>query len=327
VKNLDCKTAEKKILQLLPEEIRADKGLVSHISSCQKCGSLYAAVYRISSAAEIKPEAVLPAGFEAGVWDKINADAKTAAQPARGLGLRWAMAAAYAAVLVIAIISVKSFHNSPAVKSVAAAPKNISVPVKAVVKKAPVSVKLALKSPVPKVTAASEPAKSMAVEAAAVVKTETVNEAPLPMQPFPHTPAQSGAVIASAPVPAAKSGAAVSALSAGKDGIKEELTKTFTDEDRLKGPVQVFNNMIHPLKRESTEIRYTIKTQCFVTAIVFDRNGKQIKKLISGNMQPGTYSIYWPGDDESGNTAATGIYVIYFKSDSAVDRIKVGVIK
>jgi hypothetical protein len=90
---------------------------------------------------------------------------------------------------------------------------------------------------------------------------------------------------------------------------------------------RVKNTLIHPLSGGKTEFAYNVQAGCDVVIRVYDRNGRPIRNIFSGNQPPGTYTGYWKGDDDTGATVKAGIYVLFMRIGSIEKKVTVGVIE
>ncbi|MDZ7334377.1 MAG: T9SS type A sorting domain-containing protein, partial [candidate division KSB1 bacterium] len=85
-------------------------------------------------------------------------------------------------------------------------------------------------------------------------------------------------------------------------GIREkggvELPKEFALEQNYPNP---FNPV--------TEIIFSVPKTEKVSLVIYDMLGRKVKTLIDKQVQPGVYSVYWDGTDESGVKVATGVYL------------------
>lgn len=92
-----------------------------------------------------------------------------------------------------------------------------------------------------------------------------------------------------------------------------EITKvgTATDvKDRQSVPTnyslsQNYPNPFNP----STSIKYSIPTNSFVTVRVYDMLGREVKTLVNGAKNVGTYNVVWNGENNFGNKVSSGTYI------------------
>jgi subtilisin family serine protease len=73
---------------------------------------------------------------------------------------------------------------------------------------------------------------------------------------------------------------------------------------------QNFPNPFNP----STEIRFDLPVQTFVSLQVFNVLGQRVKTLVGGEMSAGYKSVAWNGVDESGAEVSSGIYFYILKT-------------
>lgn len=69
----------------------------------------------------------------------------------------------------------------------------------------------------------------------------------------------------------------------------------------------LFQNFPNPFN-PSTNIEFQIKNSGFITLRIFNILGKEVKTLISRELNPGIYNLNWKGDDETGKEIGSGIY-------------------
>ncbi len=61
----------------------------------------------------------------------------------------------------------------------------------------------------------------------------------------------------------------------------------------------------------ATTIAFSIKDACPVILTIYNLQGKAIKELLQGSLEPGKYSLVWDGTDRNGAGVASGVY--YYK--------------
>jgi hypothetical protein len=301
-------------------EIAANKGLISHIRECCECSKKYGVILNLSMATAMKEEMRLPADFEGKVWKKIGGPNPAFSFLRNIMQPKWAIAAA--AVIMLFLIAVPLMNKGAMknnIKDIAVKPADKTV-IK-VTQKANPGATDALKGSKP------QPGNAVAeniVEKQAPQKQETVA---VPKQIQQGNPGFTAHYSASAPSYKTASGAASgSKISAA--GVQKELTASYNKgEDDLKGDVAVSGNVFHPLQGEAVTIKYRIKKAAKVIMAVYDRKGKVVKMIYNGEQGQGVFTESWNGKDNNGIIAGSGIYIIYLKTDSGENKIKVGVIK
>ncbi len=71
---------------------------------------------------------------------------------------------------------------------------------------------------------------------------------------------------------------------------------------------QLFQNVPNPL-RSQTHISYQLAKPGNVSLKIYNTLGQLVNTLVEGHQQPGIYSASWNGKDNSGRTAANGVYI------------------
>lgn len=79
------------------------------------------------------------------------------------------------------------------------------------------------------------------------------------------------------------------------------------ENEELEYDFELYQNYPNPFNPE-TSIRFTIDRKDFVTLTIYDVLGKEVKTLISKELQSGKYDLKWRGDDNFGNKVASGVY-------------------
>ncbi len=77
----------------------------------------------------------------------------------------------------------------------------------------------------------------------------------------------------------------------------------------------------------STAIVYEVATGGLTELKIFDVTGRLVNTLFSGYRSPGSYRALWTGVDQSGEPAASGIYIIRLSSGGEQESIKTILIK
>ena len=77
----------------------------------------------------------------------------------------------------------------------------------------------------------------------------------------------------------------------------------------------------------STEIAYEIPEDAFVTLAIFNTIGQRLCTLVHGNQQRGRHVIRWDGNDESGMSASSGIYIARLEAAAHLSVVKLIMMK
>ena len=77
----------------------------------------------------------------------------------------------------------------------------------------------------------------------------------------------------------------------------------------------LFQNYPNPFN-PSTTINFSLPQKSEVKLVVYDILGKEVKTLINGNRDAGSYEIKWNGQNNNGQSVATGIYIYRISAGS-----------
>jgi hypothetical protein len=72
-----------------------------------------------------------------------------------------------------------------------------------------------------------------------------------------------------------------------------------------------------------TQISYALPKPSAVELVVYDVTGKQVKTLVSEQLDPGYYKTAWQGDDAIGRKVAAGVYFILMNTNDFASQRKV----
>lgn len=107
-------------------------------------------------------------------------------------------------------------------------------------------------------------------------------------------------------------------------GIESQAEGDEVQETKLK----CYNNVIEPSGGGgAAEIHVDIKDRGHVSVVLYDSKGREIKKFANETKDAGSYTYYWYGKDDSGNTVGSGVYLVQMKSGSYSKTKKIAVIK
>ncbi|MDP8203467.1 MAG: T9SS type A sorting domain-containing protein, partial [Candidatus Tenebribacter mawsonii] len=67
-------------------------------------------------------------------------------------------------------------------------------------------------------------------------------------------------------------------------------------------------NFPNPFNPETT-IEFSIQQKSYIGLSVYNIKGQKIKTLAHNEFDIGSHSIIWNGDDESGNSISSGLYL------------------
>ena len=96
------------------------------------------------------------------------------------------------------------------------------------------------------------------------------------------------------------------------------MTGTITIEaiiatgDRVRRPAgfRLYPNHPNPFNPTST-IRYDLPEAARVTLAIYDVMGREVTRLVEGNLEPGTHRIEWNGQDRASRVLPSGVYIVH----------------
>jgi len=88
----------------------------------------------------------------------------------------------------------------------------------------------------------------------------------------------------------------------------------------------LYQNYPNPFN-PSTIIRYDIPKSSAVRIMIYDILGREVRTLVNEQKAPGSYSVQWKGDDNSGYKVSSGIYLYMIKSGDYVNTRKMIIMK
>jgi hypothetical protein len=103
-------------------------------------------------------------------------------------------------------------------------------------------------------------------------------------------------------------------------GVKDELASTSNATPFL------WPNHPNPFN-PATRICFRIVKPEIVSLLVFDTSGELVRTLVNSNRDPGTYTIWWDGTDDSGRFLASGVYFCHLVAGSFRQARKLVVLK
>ncbi len=77
-----------------------------------------------------------------------------------------------------------------------------------------------------------------------------------------------------------------------------------------------------------TRIRYKLSEESLVSVVIYNLLGQRVRQLVLPSKQPaGRYHVFWSGNDDAGQSASSGVYIIHFAVDPFVQTRKVTFIR
>jgi len=72
----------------------------------------------------------------------------------------------------------------------------------------------------------------------------------------------------------------------------------------------------------TTTISFSIPDESSVDLIVFNIKGQKVKSLVKESFESGNHSILWDGDDDFGNSVASGVYLYKLNVNGKIEAVK-----
>jgi hypothetical protein len=123
----------------------------------------------------------------------------------------------------------------------------------------------------------------------------------------------------------------VNMIIAGEHG--ENITNEFaipvssvSFENTLPLKTALSKNYPNPFN-PSTTIPYELKEEGLVSMVVYDLNGAEVRTLISENVSAGSYEAVWNGLNNTGQSVASGRYIVKMSSSGFSDTITMTLLK
>ncbi len=70
----------------------------------------------------------------------------------------------------------------------------------------------------------------------------------------------------------------------------------------------------------STQIRFTLLEPDRITVTVLNLKGETVSRLMNEELAPGEHNATWQGQDENGNSVASGVYIIHLQAESGASQ-------
>lgn len=95
---------------------------------------------------------------------------------------------------------------------------------------------------------------------------------------------------------------------------------------KLPNRFMLEQNYPNPFNQVTT-IEYNVPSSAQVTIEIFNMLGQKVRTLVNENKSAGTYRIEWNGNDETGQSASTGVYLYRFSAGDIVQTKKMLLLK
>jgi flagellar hook assembly protein FlgD len=116
-------------------------------------------------------------------------------------------------------------------------------------------------------------------------------------------------------------------LSAGAAGSSISVKVTVTSQTTpMPDRFCLFQNYPNPFN-SATKIRYDVPITCRVNLDIYNILGRKVRTLVDKWMDAGSYSVTWDGKTESGQTAASGVYLYHIRAGRFISTKKMILMK
>lgn len=106
----------------------------------------------------------------------------------------------------------------------------------------------------------------------------------------------------------------------------DDVTDIATERAELPDKFVLHQNYPNPFNPETT-ITYQLATISEVTLTIFNQLGQEVLTFVRGNQPAGTHRVVWHGQDKTGQTVASGIYLYRLQAGSSVQLRKMLLIR
>jgi 1,4-alpha-glucan branching enzyme len=91
------------------------------------------------------------------------------------------------------------------------------------------------------------------------------------------------------------------------------VTNIADKEETIPLSYHLWQNYPNPFN-PSTNIQFELPHLSKVNLVIFDLLGRKVKTLINKSVAPGKYQVQWNGNNESGISVSSGIYILHFRA-------------
>jgi hypothetical protein len=84
----------------------------------------------------------------------------------------------------------------------------------------------------------------------------------------------------------------------------------------------ILNNVINPVKGETTKLMYVLNNEGPVSIVVYDLNSDVVKVLKQETESSGTHTVTWDGKNENGKIVTRGVYFIRIRAPGIFNQIR-----
>ena len=119
----------------------------------------------------------------------------------------------------------------------------------------------------------------------------------------------------------------IDVILAGKGG-EEVSVSTPTFEVSFNTPIRTSLSKNYPNPfNPSTTINYELSTAGLVTLVIYDLKGSEVKTLVQGHQEVNYYNVVWNGLNNSGQSVASGRYLLKMSAPGYAESITMTLLK
>ena len=108
--------------------------------------------------------------------------------------------------------------------------------------------------------------------------------------------------------------------------IKKNGVTDITNEPGTPTNFSLSQNYPNPFN-PSTVVSYSLPTNSFVSLIIYDLLGREVKTLINNEQNSGTYQVQWNGENNYGSKVSSGTYIYTIRTGSYYEARKMVLLK
>ena len=79
--------------------------------------------------------------------------------------------------------------------------------------------------------------------------------------------------------------------------------------------------------QQSTTVTFRLPQEANVAVEVYDTNGRRIRELWRGRSRPGRHQVRWDGNDETGHSVPSGVYLYRIEADGKVESGRIQLVR
>ena len=105
------------------------------------------------------------------------------------------------------------------------------------------------------------------------------------------------------------------------------LSNTLNLSDNTPGELAAYNNVFNPLLGQKATVKYSVGAPGHVTIKLYTETGRLVLTLFDGDVTAGKGSVDWGGQNKTGASVASGVYVVRAVGPGLNTTAKIAVVK